>query len=297
MARRLVVALVVRHVIAKSLDQVEDPSVYLDSRFRLKPGCVDAYVERGGDGRFLDPDYELRTREALRFGAAPRLAVYKEAKVPTINGTAFVYVVNRKAASRTLQDVASALHAAGDRGAPKKRVVVFTFVRDPLRRLESGYKEIVFRHVDGRWCAPPNTHRWDSVCTHAYAKLLRGSRERFEGFLNATLLGPIANLSDDAMSYHVLSQSRQFAHIRNVAFVGKIERLRADVLRLLRLAVDDPEAFLAAHPALEKLVEEDETNWSAGGNHPMRAIHARLEKRVGARRLAEIPAPPRGARA
>ena len=87
MARRLVVALVVTHVIAKSLDQVEDPSVYLDSRFRLKPGCVDAYVERGGDGRFLDPDYELRTREALRFGAAPRLAVYKEAKVPTINGT------------------------------------------------------------------------------------------------------------------------------------------------------------------------------------------------------------------
>ena len=72
MARRLVVALVVRHVVAKSLDQVEDPSVYLDSRFRLKPGCVDAYVERGGDGRFLDPDYELRTREALRFGSARR---------------------------------------------------------------------------------------------------------------------------------------------------------------------------------------------------------------------------------
>ena len=84
MARRLVVALVVRHVVAKSLDQVEDPSVYLDSRFRLKPGCVDAYVERGGDGRFLDPDYELRTREALRFGAAPRHGLF--ARLGTLFG-------------------------------------------------------------------------------------------------------------------------------------------------------------------------------------------------------------------
>ena len=279
-------------------EKVVDVALYRDSHFRDVAGCVDAYLTPSSDGRFREAGYALRTREAFRASEAPEESYYKDGTSRTLNGTRFVYLVNRKAASRTMQDIAAQLRDDGPRPSGKKdearRVVVFTFARDPLRRLQSGYAEVVSRHVDGgRWCLAPSPHRWDRVCTHPYVKhYVRGSRERFEAFLNATLLGPVKNLTDDAMSYHVLSQGRQFARVRNVGFVGKIEHLRRDVLQLVGLAVDDPEAFVASRPRLAELLDEDETNWSNKRHHPFRAFidqreRAEAKLRAGAAAAAD----------
>lgn len=240
-------------------------------------GCRNAYLDASTADEFRDEAYGLLTREGLRAGAAPTLADYKESKVSTVNGTRFTYALNRKAASRTLQRVERAIHqATGSVVGPTNmhsRVVLFTFARHPLKRLESGYREIVAKHVDGQWCSGGrSSHKGDLICTAPYVRMKRNSIQRFEAFLNATLLGPMEALEDDSMSYHVLSQSRQFMAHRNLAFVGHIETLRADVIKLLGLALDDPEAFVEENAELKELLAEDETNWTASGPHPFRKL-------------------------
>ena len=127
-------------------EKVVDVALYRDSHFRDVAGCVDAYLTPSSDERFREAGYALRTREAFRASEAPEESYYKDGNSRTLNGTRFVYLVNRKAASRTMQDIAAQLHDDGPRPSGKeeaRRVVVFTFVRDPLRRLQSGYAEVV----------------------------------------------------------------------------------------------------------------------------------------------------------
>lgn len=270
------------------------------SRFVLSPfrevrGCRDAYLTPGHHLNFTRPEYAMLTREdARRAPAKPQLSAYKDANVPTVYGSRYVYLINRKAASRTLQDVDAALHAAGVRGPDVERVLAYTFAREPLARLWSGYEEVVDRHVDRAWCGHrgADDHGADYLCRHAFVARPPETRERFEGFLNATLLGPIDRLEDDAMSYHVLSQSRQFVKFRNVAFVGKIETLRDDVLRLLGVGgVRDPEKWASTLPRLARLLGADARNWSdASTAHPIRAAHARMAARLRRDRLADLGA-------
>ncbi|KAK7239560.1 hypothetical protein SO694_00028054 [Aureococcus anophagefferens] len=172
------------------------------------------------------------------------------------------------AARRLMLDIVRALavaeRAAGrDAAAARRatRVVDFTFVAEPFSRLLSGYHEI-----DGARC-PSSARGPGWHCGRAYKLEAPGSRARFEAFVREVLPEDFdpARL-DDAISYHVASQASAVSPYRRFDFVGRLETLRASVLSLLSLAVDDPERYASRLAGL--LVQKHARPRGANGTAP-----------------------------
>ena len=150
------------------------------------------------------------------------------------------------------------------------------------------FHEIVERHVDGSWCERERTR--SRICTARYRTVLKGSHERFDAFVREILGGErggdnsaaTLGFENDRMSYHLQTQSAVVGAYAEVGFVGRLERLREDVLALLSSAVHDPEALVRSTPGLGALL----------GQSAPRAGSARLSSEGSSR--APAPARSRG---
>ena len=149
--------------------------------------------------------------------------------------------------------------AAAARRAP--RVVAVDVDAAPRARLLAGYHEI-----DGARC-PSSARGPGWHCGRAYKLEAPGSRARFEAFVREVLPEDFdpARL-DDAISYHVASQASAVSPYRRFDFVGRLETLRASVLSLLSLAVDDPERYASRLAGL--LVQKHARPRGANGTAP-----------------------------
>ncbi|KAJ8599644.1 hypothetical protein CTAYLR_005385 [Chrysophaeum taylorii] len=161
-----------------------------------------------------------------------------------INGTIYVYAVNRKAGSKSWMGIMDELRRNGfqERG-PK--VVYFTFVRHPYGRLASALEEIVQRH--------------DALCRRIpYCQRVKGLGEgQFEAFTKAVLLEePFSALENDGLSYHTFSQMHAIAALEKMDFVGHLETMREDALRLFGASIS-PDDLLRRVPMLERMLATD----------------------------------------
>ncbi|KAH8086127.1 hypothetical protein JL720_7329 [Aureococcus anophagefferens] len=214
-------------------DDPRDPRPRLTCDFRERmPGCREAQGWRANlsAAELRDPAIPLVAAENAHL--AP-MSMAREGLLShvVVNGTLLSYLMIRKSGSRLLGDLMSALAArqkelgrdTHDVVRGIRRVVVFTFVEEPFSRLPASSKE--------------------------------GSQARFEAFVRDVL--PLAfdpARLTDAVSYHVHSQSRAVSVRPHVAFVGRLETLRASFLALLAVALDDPEAYVRDAPALGSLL-------------------------------------------
>ncbi|KAK7254483.1 hypothetical protein SO694_00011161 [Aureococcus anophagefferens] len=246
-------------------DDPRDPRPRLTCDFRERmPGCREAQGWRANlsAAELRDPAIPLVAAENAHL--AP-MSMAREGLLShvVVNGTLLSYLMIRKSGSRLLGDLMSALAArqkelgrdTHDVVRGIRRVVVFTFVEEPFSRLVSGYHEIDERknahcgHERERDSGPG----WH--CRQPYKLEKEGSQARFEAFVRDVL--PLAfdpARLTDAVSYHVHSQSRAVSVRPHVAFVGRLETLRASFLALLAVALDDPEAYVRDAPALGSLL-------------------------------------------
>ncbi|KAH8057156.1 hypothetical protein JL722_6797 [Aureococcus anophagefferens] len=229
----------------RDLAELCPPGADAPCNFRERPGCRDGLRGRYGlpERAFADRALPISTPENARlfpprFDARGRLE-----RFAVVNATLLRYRLIRKSGSRLMLDIVrargrGARPAATRRPRRATRVVDFTFVAEPFSRLLSGYHEI-----DGARC-PSSARGPGWHCGRAYKLEAPGSRARFEAFVREVLPEDFdpARL-DDAISYHVASQASAVSPYRRFDFVGRLETLRASVLSLLSLAVDDPERY------------------------------------------------------
>ena len=155
-----------------------------------------------------------------------------------MDGTKWIYVMNRKAGSKTWLKILKILEDHNFRNGNYTRVRVFTYVRHPYGRLVSGYEEIIQRHV--------------ALCKGHCAEIMKmkPGLKRFEAFVRFDL-GERSNYHrNDHLSYHVASQMDSIARFSNFDFVGHLETMRDDVLASIG-------SLLAHIPELDTLLDHD----------------------------------------
>mmetsp|Transcript_32364 Transcript_32364/g.103192 ORF Transcript_32364/g.103192 Transcript_32364/m.103192 type:complete len:321 (-) Transcript_32364:99-1061(-) len=224
-----------------------------------QPGCHDVLVKEAPEDEretWLKEGTLMLTREDLRLGTAPRPKQnLTRGEWATVNGTKYIYLMNRKAGSKTWLSLMRFLREQGYDEKKYERTVAFTFVRHPYGRLVSGYEEITKRH-------PP-------ICSKIpYCKQLADEPEndddssnkvaKFERFVRAVLTSDMKPLHHDALSYHVFSQAQAIARFQHVDFVGHLESMRDDFVALFgEDVVEHVAGRMSQNHDLESLLGKD----------------------------------------
>lgn len=218
-----------------------------------RTGCYDAYGGRPVLDSSGSPRFEMVTRESDAESERPLPVVaVKPHGNAIVNGTKLEYLMIRKVGSRFWDRVMKTIAAATTSSA-YDRVLPFTFVKEPLERLLSGYHEIVERKIDkkgkGGWC---RGNEDEFVCRHPYKSMPQASKQRFEAFVRAMFVDSNHTVwGRDHISYHVMTQASSISRFYPIHFVGKMHDLRTDFFALLAMCgVADPEAYLASVPDL-----------------------------------------------
>mmetsp|Transcript_12770 Transcript_12770/g.38517 ORF Transcript_12770/g.38517 Transcript_12770/m.38517 type:complete len:339 (+) Transcript_12770:45-1061(+) len=206
-----------------------------------RPGCsevlLDAIENATVRAQWATNVSATLTREDLRNGILkrpPRAHPGRHLEWATINGTKFVYIINRKAGSKTWLSLMRFLRERGYDSPYYNKTVVFTFVRHPFGRLVSGYEEITKRH--------PSLCVKIPYCAEALAATAGGTAdalETFENFVQGVLTGNYRPMVHDGLSYHVFTQVGSISRFTQVDFVGHLETARDDFAALFGQQVID----------------------------------------------------------
>ena len=217
-------------------------------RFFLLTLCT-AWELRRGCREFYRPQWKASevavTREFLRENLTTIEKAYpltERRNFAIVNGTRWVYALNRKAGSKTWQKLLEILRKNGYDSGPYDKVRVFTYVRHPYGRLVSGYEEIIERHQT--MC--------EKIPHCAAIMALRPDQERFEIFVREILQNHNFTELYGHLFYHVFSQFRSIARFDNVDFIGHLETMRDDFLSSI-----GSEKLLIELPELNALLDRD----------------------------------------